>query len=180
MIIPVFHVMLLVFPVLYVLFKGSPKYYDLILAYFIFISMHWSFFKNECILSYLKKKYDDCSYKLGDTHLATDLKFFNSYIHVRIFDIIKISVGLYLSIKLNYNTPLYVFAHILAIIPDPSKIIKIIVNLSYIYFLKDNQYLVPGIILILGSSMIVKHKDKNSCIVGSQVPEEELEFKPLK
>jgi hypothetical protein len=163
---------------LYVVFNGSIKYYDFLIAFLVLTSVHWSFFKNECIISYLQKKINNCSYKLGDNYEAEDLKFMGSRLTIQIGRIVGLLLGLYICIKLKYNIPLYIFIQTISTV-NPNKIIKILINVAAIYLLKDNQYLIPGIILIFASSLIVKYKDKNSCIRGSQVPDEQLEYKPL-
>ncbi len=44
----------------------SPKKYDIYFAVFMFfMSIHWVFLKDECILSYLEKKLMDPNYELG-------------------------------------------------------------------------------------------------------------------
>lgn len=182
----VIHWLVTFLPTFYLLFKGSSKYYDLIIAVQLLTAFHWIFFKGECIISYFHKKMDDCSYKLGDSSEPTDLLSNNFKKNILIISqIFLFLTGLYMSKNLNYNILLYVIIQFIAVMPvmfriDRSIFIDVLMNVLILVFLKDNQYLVPGLLLIVIGSCIVKYKDQNSCISGTQVPDDEIDFKPLK
>ena len=61
MLMKIIHWIVIAFAPLDILLGGSEKFYDAILALLILIPMHWSFFNNECCISYLHKKTKDCS-----------------------------------------------------------------------------------------------------------------------
>ena len=67
------HFFMMIFPVLYVLLKGSTQYYEVILAFYVLTGIHWAFFNGECIISYCYKKLKDCSYTLGTTRELEDV-----------------------------------------------------------------------------------------------------------
>ncbi len=146
--------------------------------------MHWPFMNGECILGYFYKKQSDCDYKLGDTDISPDVRLCSN-IPGSILSLSSFLVGLYISVKLDYNVLLYV---ILTIGPrlvknlgisDPIFFKSFWTPILSIYFLKDNKYLLPGLVILLGSTLIVHHKDQNSCIVGTQVTEDEIESTEL-
>jgi hypothetical protein len=158
LLIKVLHYMVYLIPMLYVLLSKSTSYYDLILAGYIFITIHWAVLKGECILNYLEKKMKNCDYKLGDKP-----------------DEDTLNPILYISKKMKLNVPLVAF---IIIIPrliilfkldDPLKIRELVAPLLGMYVLKDNQYFIPGLLGILIGSCIVKYKDQNSCIEPSYV-----------
>lgn len=71
------HSVIMLFNLLYI-FMFDKKYDLLYLILFNFIIVHWLFFKNECVLSYIEKKIIDKNYKIGDeifSHPFTDIIF---------------------------------------------------------------------------------------------------------
>ncbi len=170
LLIKVLHYMVYLIPMLYVLLSKSTSYYDLILAGYIFITIHWAVLKGECILNYLEKKMKNCDYKLGD---KPDEDTLNPI--MLIIGGLSIATILYISKKMKLNVPLVAF---IIIIPrliilfkldDPLKIRELVAPLLGMYVLKDNQYFIPGLLGILIGSCIVKYKDQNSCIEPSYV-----------
>jgi uncharacterized membrane protein YkgB len=178
--IPIVHWILLLLPPVYILAGGAPKLYDILLALLILTAMHWSFFKNECVLSYIYKKKEDCNYKIGLNTEVVDLKINGSYKLLDISGILTIISGFYITQKLGYSIPLYVLVIALLrlsyLIPNVQiqEILQFAGVPTSIYFLKDNQYLVPILILLLGTSCILYHKDQYSCIVGTKIKNNEL------
>ena len=175
-----FHYIVYLLPMVYVLLSKSTEHYDLILAGYIFINIHWAVLKDECILNYIEKKVRDCTYKLGD---KPDEETINPIMYG--IGTAAIVTVLYIAMKLHISIPIVAF---ITIVPrliitfrlsDPLMIRRLVAPLLGMYVLKDNQYFIPGLLLIIIGSCIVKYKDKNSCIVGTQVTEEPLEFKPL-
>ena len=164
------HYTVYLIPMLYVLLSKSTQYYDLILAAYIFINIHWAVLKGECILNYIEKKSKDCDYKLGD---EPDVVVINPIMFIiGIFAVISI---LYITIKLKLNLPIIAF---ITIVPriitiyklnDPLKIRRLIAPLLGMYVLRNNQYFIPGLLGVVIGSCIVKYKDKNSCIKNSYV-----------
>ena len=179
-IIQIIHWLLMAFPTLYVLLKGSPMFYDFVLIFIIMVTVHWVFLKGECILGYLYKKQQDCDYKLGDISISTDVSAYNNIPKI-ILQILTVFTGLYITHRLNYNSLLYIFIIISTIIVKNKHIPALAFSSTIlaIYFLKDNKYLISCLIALLGSTFIVHHKEQNSCIVGTQVKEEEPESMPL-
>ena len=161
--IQLFHWLLVAFPSLFILLGGSPRYYELIVATFIFVSAHWFFFKGECVLSYFYKKIRDCKYKLGDTKETADMKVHGSRVPQSILTFLGSVSLLKMSLYMKYNIPIFVLLESISIfnsyIPYSN---ALLVPLSC-YFLRDSQYLVPGILLILFSSIIIKHLDQVPC-----------------
>jgi len=178
MIISIFHWILIVLAPLYMLLGGPERYYDLVLALIIMIPLHWSFFNHECIMSYFHKKANDCYYKLGDRHTIEDISAFNN-IPAGIFSTATILVGLYITMKLQYNVPLYFLINVLPRLFKSSIIVSYTIPFIGLIFLINNQYVVPLFILAIASSCIVKYKDQNSCIVGTQVSDPEMESKQV-
>ena len=151
----------------YILVGGPSKYYELLLAFLLLTIIHWSFFRNECIVSYLCKKRNNCDYSLGDETNSTDLKVNGSYILVYIQLVCIFISGLYMSIKIGYDVKIFLLITIAAIVPryiEGEVISQFLAAILSIYFLKDNKYLLPGLIILLGSTAIVHHKDRNGCI----------------
>jgi hypothetical protein len=173
MIISTFHWILLTLAPLYMLLGGPERYYDLLLALIVMMPIHWSFFNNECIISYFHKKANDHEYRLGDRHTIEDISAFNN-IPSGILSTATILIGLYMTMKLQYNVPLYFLINVLPRLFKDSTIVSCIVPLMGFYFLRHNQYVVPLFILALASSFIVKYKDQNSCIVGTQVSDPDV------
>jgi hypothetical protein len=168
--IKVLHYLVYLIPMLYVLLSKSTSYYDLILAGYIFITIHWAVLKGECILNYLEKKANDCNYKLGDRPDENSLNPIMLFIGT-----LSIITILFITMKLKLNVPIVAF---ITIVPriiillkrgDPLRIRRLVAPLLGMYILKDNQYFIPGLLGILIGSCIVTYKDKNSCIRGSQV-----------
>jgi hypothetical protein len=147
--------------------------------------MHWSFFEDECILSYIYKKKEDCGHRIGVNTEVVDLQINGSYLPLEISGILTVIAGFYITHKLGYSIPLYVIVMILlrgcyfTNNKTATHSMQFAGVATAIYFLKDNQYLVPALILLLGSTFIVYHKDENSCIVGTHVKDDELEPKPI-
>ena len=157
------HWIIILLAPLYLLLQGSPAYYDLIIAFYVFISLHWSFFKNECIISYLNKKTNDCEYKLGSNPIAVDVRVLNS-IPLRICDVISIGAMIFIAHKIGYSIPLFLVIVGLRMLPY-SLIKDIAILCTSMYYLRDNKYLLPGLIIVIASSMIVKwHDKKKSCL----------------
>ena len=161
--------MLYLLPIIYVFLSKSTKYYDLILAVYIFIIIHWPVLKGECIFNYIKKKSNDCNYKLGDQPDEDWPPI------LLIVGVVSILMMLYVTMKLKLNMSLVAF---IIIVPrilimfklgDPLRIRTLITPLLGMYVLKDNQYFIPLLVGVLIGSCIVKYKDKNSCIRSSQV-----------
>jgi len=172
--------MVYLLPIAYVILSGSTKHYDLILAAYIFINIHWAVLKDECIMNYLEKKAKDCEYRLGDRPDEDSIKP-----DMIIIGTIAVLAVTYIAYKLKLNVPLVLF---ITIVPrliisfklnDPLRIRRIVAPLLGMYVLRNNQYFIPGMIGILVGSCIVKHKDQNSCIRGSQVSEEQPDNKTL-
>lgn len=68
--IPYIHVLMSFIVSLYFIYSNSA--YDIYyILYFCLVNISWVVFYNECILSYIYKKLDDHTYKIGDT---TDIK----------------------------------------------------------------------------------------------------------
>lgn len=178
MIISIFHWILLALTPLYILLGGPERYQDLLLALVVMIPIHWSFFNNECIVSYFHKKANDQEYSLGDRHTIEDINAFNN-VPSGILSTATILIGLYITMKLQYNVPLYFLINVLPRLFKNSTLVSYIVPLLGFYFLRHNQYVVPLFILATASSFIVKYKDKNSCIVGTQVNDPEMESKQV-
>ena len=107
MLIKLFHIIYLLFPTLYIVLGGSSKNYDLLLVLIVSVFMHWSFFRGECIMSYLEKKYEDPLYKLG--HDKSSILFEDNQIIDSILMLTFVISGLYLTVKLKYNIPVYLF-----------------------------------------------------------------------
>ena len=162
MIITFIHFLILSLPSLFLLCKGNIKYYDLIIAIFTFTAVHWLFFKNECIISYFYKKITKCSYKLGDNIEHSDInKFTVLHFILSIFTMLSI---FYMSNKLNYNVILLICILIFKLLNNNNAITHILIFITSLFYLKNNKYFIPGLILTSASSLIVKYKDKNSCI----------------
>jgi hypothetical protein len=178
MIISTFHWILLILSPLYMLLGGSERYYDLILALIVMIPIHWSFFNHECIISYFHKKANDCDYTLGTTHEIEDISAFNN-IPAGICSTATILIGLYITMKLHYSVPLYVLVNALPRLFKGNTLVSYTMPFVGFYFLRHNQYVVPLFILAIASSCIVKHKDQNSCIVGTQVSDPGVESKHI-
>lgn len=170
LLIKVLHYMVYLIPMLYVLLLKSTSYYDLILAGYIFITIHWAVLKGECILNYLEKKMKNCDYKLGD---KPDEDTLNPIMLV--IGGLSMATILYISKKMKLNVPLVAFIIIvprliiLFKLDDPLKIRELVAPLLGMYVLKNNQYFIPGLLGILIGSCIVKYKDQNSCIEPSYV-----------
>ena len=171
MIIGLLHWLTLLFPIFYVAVGGSPKNYELIVCCLVFISIHWAFFSDECILSYIGKKHADCNYEMGkDIYNISDLDINGSNVPALITGFMAVAAGGVMVSKLGLNLPLYLFVTI-----APRVIYRMNLNqltilrnfitpLASIYLLRDNKYLLPGLIILLGSTAIVHHKDQNGCI----------------
>jgi hypothetical protein len=163
------HFMMYLIPMLYVLLSKSTEYYDLILAGYIFINIHWAVLKGECILNYLEKKSRDCNYKLGD---QPDMILNPFTLIVQILSIITI---LYITIKLKLNIPIVAFIIIVPRIiimfklDDHLRIRSLIAPLLGMYALRNNQYFISMLLGVVIGSCIVKYKDVNSCITNSYV-----------
>jgi hypothetical protein len=164
------HYMVYLTPMLYVLLSSSTEYYDLIFAGYIFINIHWAVLKDECILNYLEKKARDCTYTLGDSPDEASISPV-----MNVIGTMAIATVLYISAKLNMSVPIVAFV---SIVPrliitfrlnDPLMIRRLVAPLMGMYVLRDNQYFIPGLVAILIGSCIVKYKDQNSCIIGTQV-----------
>jgi hypothetical protein len=175
-IVGLIHLIILAIPTLYLALRGSPKYYDFIVAVITGAALHWSYYNGECIISYFYKKIKNCDYKLGDTTTVEDAKVFNSYIIADILGITTVLSGAYMSYKLNYNVLLFFLIQYMGRKIDSG----IIITFLSIFFLRTNKYLVPMFVLIIASSVIVKHKDQNCCLVGTQVQKDDLKSKPIK
>ena len=64
--IKLFHYLNDLFLGFYIFIFTTNKYDIYYSLYFLLIVLHWNFFKNECILSYLEKKISNKNYQLGD------------------------------------------------------------------------------------------------------------------
>ena len=57
-----------------------PIYFDIyFVMFFFFLTLHWLFFKNECIITYIEKKLININYKLGSnisSYSPHDTRFF--------------------------------------------------------------------------------------------------------
>ena len=180
MLIAIFHWLVLILAPLYVLLGGSKQWYDLILLLWTMAPVHWSFFDHECIVSYFHKKSEDCEYTLGSSKTAEDLYISGSLAPAHIAGVASLLAGLYMTIQLGYSVPLFLIIQTVPrSFPEGNTIVSYIIPVLGFYFLRNNQYVVPVFLLTIIASFIVKHKDQNSCIVGTQVTEEPLEFKPL-
>ena len=161
--IQLFHWSLLSIPTLFILLGGSPRYYELILTIFVLVSAHWFFFKDECVLSYFYKKFRDCKYKLGDTTETDDMKVNGNHGLQGILTFLGAVSMLRMALYLNYNVPIFVLLEGISMyntkIPYST---TLLVPLSC-YFLRDSQYLVPGILGILFLSIIVRRLDQVPC-----------------
>jgi hypothetical protein len=153
---------------------GSSKYDELFLIFFLLLVLHWFFFNNECILSYLHKKTHDCNYKLGTIAGSTDLHVNGSNTIQLITGLFSIISVFYIVSRTKYDIKLLTF--ILTLLLTSCYTNKITADITQfastilaIYLFRDNKYLLPGLILLLGSTLIVHHKDQNSCIRGTQI-----------
>jgi len=163
--IDIAHYLVYLLPIAYVFLSSSTAYYDLIIAFFIFVNIHWVFLKDECVMNYFKKKSNDCDYRLGD-YLDIPTELPKIIIGILIFITI-----VYTSYKLKLNIPLVLFAVgaprviIRLKLNDPLRIRRVIGPLVGIYVLRNNQYVIPGMLAILIGSCIIKHKDSEGyCI----------------
>ncbi len=169
-----FHWLVVCSPIIYVL-MGSSKYDELYVAIIIWAFIHWSFLNNECILSYLSHKMDDPNYTLGQNTTSTDLYINGSDTPRILISCISLLLLVYIFKKAGYNPLIGVSIVALSIAPSYVKTKSISCALTFtspllgIYFLRDNKYLLPGLIILLGSTLIVHHKDENSCIRGTQI-----------
>ena len=161
----------MIFPILYILFRGSVNYYEIIVAFYILTGIHWSFFNKECVISYFYKKIKDCSYKLGDTTTLDDMEDISPIKSKNGKNIIMswlitlfLTFPLYIMSKhLHYNIPLLIFIYFIRPLYIQIPYVEPVVNFLSIYFLKDNMYLFPGLLLIFFSSLVVKHYDQIPC-----------------
>lgn len=168
----VFHWLLLAFTPLYVFLKGPVKYYDLLIILITAVPVHWYYFKGECIISYLHKKYKDCSYRLGERPEADDILVMKSRIPLEIVGMITLFCGYLITKQLGYNIPMYFIIQIIPrvaynIVKNESftQVTKVFISLLSLLFLKDNKYLLASIGLTLGSSCIIRKIDEDSCVV---------------
>ena len=154
------HYLVYLLPVAYVLLSSSTKHYDLILAAYLFINIHWAVLKDECVMNYLQKKYEDCSYHLGDN---PDENYITP--EMTVIGTVSFIAILYISFKLKLNLPLVLFVTavpriiIMLKLNDPLRIRRLVAPLLGMYILRNNQYFIPGMIAILIGSCIIKYKD---------------------
>ena len=97
------HSMIFLFNLLYV-FMFDKKYDLLYIALFNFMIVHWLFFKNECILSYVEKKIMDKNYKLGDeifSHPYSDILFDKKIMYI--LTVTQIFAYMYVSYRFFKN-----------------------------------------------------------------------------
>jgi uncharacterized membrane protein YuzA (DUF378 family) len=129
------------------------------------------FFDNECLISYVHKKSEDCYYKLGqdpENHSDVPPTKLGKYINPMI---IPSLATLYMVLKLGYNPNIFVLFITSAFITKIAalKIEKFPVFFNLItfilgaYLLKDNQYLLVGVLAMAVLSYIVKTLDKKPC-----------------
>jgi hypothetical protein len=155
---------MLLFPLVYVfILKGSPKYYELIVALVAFSSIHWPFFKGECIISYINKKLKDCSYRMGDRIESEDLSIFIPGYVGPFVAVLLLVPTIVMSRYLHYNVPLLVFVTVFKIFIHNVMLGDILLALATVYFIKDNKYTVPGLLIISFSSLILKYFDVLYC-----------------
>ena len=159
-IIDTIHYLMYLLPIAYVFLSNSTKHYDLIIAFFMFVTIHWIFLRDECVMNYFKKKSNDCEYRLGDyLDIPTEL-------HKIIIGILIFITIVYTSYKLKLNIPLVLFATgaprliISFNLNDPLRIRRVVAPLVGMYVLRNNQYFIPGMLAILIGSCIIKHKDR--------------------
>jgi hypothetical protein len=118
---------------------------------------------------------DNPDYTLGENTKSTDLYINGSDTPRILISFVSLSLLVYIFKKAGYNPFIGVSIVALSIAPSyvTDKSISCVMNfmtpLLGIYFLKDNKYLLPGLIILLGSTLIVHHKDPNSCIRGTQI-----------
>ena len=154
------HWIIILLAPLYILFQGSVKYYDLIIALYVLISIHWSFFRNECIVSYFHKKSLDSSYKLGTQPEAVDVRKLGYPVLVTA-DVLNILAMIYMARKIGYSVPIFLLIVLLRILPY-SMFKDVLILFTSVYYLGDNKYLLPGLVMIIASSFIVKHHEKKN------------------
>jgi hypothetical protein len=166
--IGILHVLFMSLQTIYILLKGSPKYYDIFVFLFASIYMSRIFFDNECLFSYVHKKSEDCSYTLGQDPTYTPDVPENSILPAVV---IPMLATLYMVLKLGYDPNIFVLfitsAFITKVVAVKVEKFPIFFNLiTFIlgaYLLKDNQYLFGGVLLMAVLSYIVKTLDKKPC-----------------
>jgi hypothetical protein len=163
MILPVLHWIVTLFGPLYLLFNGSPKYYDIIIAFYILVNVHWNFFNGECFITYVDKKLKDCEYKLGEQLEARDLYINGSRLPLTIAEFFVIVTLFVICIRLHYSLPIYFVYLLLSALVKIVPIAAPMAAFAGILLLLDNRYLIPGLLLIFFSSLVVKHYDQISC-----------------
>jgi hypothetical protein len=162
MIAPVLHYLFLILPMLYVLLGGPAKLYDFFLAYIVFTQFHWKLFEGECICSYMSKKVKDCTYKVGSNRGSNGM---NENL-TNVAGYLVALTGLYLTHKLGYNVYVYIA---LTALWTVDLYVPILLPIVQLYFLKDNRYLIPGVLVLFLVSIGVRIIDKNSCMETSHV-----------
>jgi hypothetical protein len=162
MIAPLLHYLFLVLPMLYVVLGGPAKLYDFFLAYIVLTQFHWKLFEGECICSYISKKVKDCSYTLGFNSGSPGMNENLTNIAGYLVGL----TGLYLTHKLGYN--IYVYIALTALWTVDLRV-PILLPIAQLYFLKDNRYLIPGVLVLFLASVCVRVIDKNSCMTSSHV-----------
>lgn len=172
------HIFYLLFPALYILLGGPKKYYDVVIVLIVSMFIHWIFFNGECIMSYLEKKSNNGDYHIGENKKSALLCEDNKKLDVFCM-LAFVASGLYLTVKLGYNIPAYlfiIFANTLfkKTSKDMKKVRDVLIVGAFLFYLKDSQHLISALLFLIGGSAVVKYKDKNSCIRGSQVTEDSL------
>jgi len=109
-IVQIFHIINEILLSFYILI--FPHKYDIYyMIYLLIISIHWMFFKNECILSYIEKKSLDFKYKLGDNPYYHPFQDNIPKIIINILNIFKFISMMYVIIY-NYMKQNYIVFYI--------------------------------------------------------------------
>jgi hypothetical protein len=112
---------------------------------------------------------------LGERLDAEDVLIMNSKIPLIILLNIRLFSGYLITKQLGYSIPLYFMIQLIPLVAlgfikneSVTQFTKVLVTLLSLIFLKDNQHCIPLFLLIIIGSCIIKYKDQNSCIVGTQ------------
>lgn len=114
------HALWLLFLVFYPFFgnRNTDKYFLLMLEILI---IHWIIFKNECVVSYLKKRQADPSYVMGSDVKTRDLEeYFGKNVYTT-FRWLKVVSFIYVYMRYNkykINSELFTFAALLLFMTD--------------------------------------------------------------